>query len=114
MAEWEWVLARESSSKSMSHPSVLPDAPTTYGGRYTNDDEEPTTEYSFRAEGVPEDYLPTIRAAYRARKTKWPLTDKRGISYNGYVTGYDFSNVSGCDRYTVEIQYREILTELTD
>ncbi len=110
--DWEWQFVREQSTKSFAFPSVLPSG-SNYGGRYASDDEEPLIEYTFRAEGVPADYLSTIRSAFMARRTKWSLTDKLNNTHTGYVTGYDFQNVSGCDRFTVEVQMTVIPTELT-
>ena len=113
MADWEWKIANISSSKSTSFPSVAPDeGEDTYGGRYVYDDEEPLIRLTFRAVGVPEEDKDTIFAAYLAKKTPYTLTDKLGTEHHGYLTGIQIENVSGCDRWNIDLEMTKVLTEL--
>lgn len=112
MSTWEWIPTDEEGSKSMSFPGVLPDDDTTYNGREAYDNEEPLMRYRFRASGVPKADKNAIRAAYLARKTKYPLTDKLGDSYDGYMTAYRASNVNGSTYFQVEIEITVVQTEL--
>lgn len=112
MADWEWKIVGEESSKSIALPSVLPPNATIYGGRYVYDDEEPVTRYTFRGIGVPKTQVDIIRTSFRLRKTKYNLTDKLGDEHSGYVTGYRFENIDGCDRYNVDLEMTIVTTEL--
>lgn len=112
--DWEWRNTNEESSKSLQFPGVLPDNDEDYGGRVPYDDEEPLIRLQFRAENAPLTLRSTIRTAYFTRKAKYPLTDANGDSWNGYVTGYRFEPIAGCDRMNCELELTQVITDLTE
>ncbi len=113
MADWEWRLVSEESSKSFQFPAVLPTM-SDYGGRYAYDDEEPVVRLQFRAANAPLTIRPGIRSAYNTRGGTYTVIDANGETWTGYLTSYRFDPISGCDRMNCEIEITQLITDLSD
>ena len=99
--DWEWRVVNIRFEGGPTYNAVFPDGPGELGAYFVYNDINPMQIVSLVAEHAPRQIFNQLESIGLGNAHS--VTDKRGISYDGRISGLTDNPINGCDRSNIQL-----------